>query len=128
MGKKEARSMMQKEEKVVVVLLIMAVLSLIISYFGFSSQPAVYSKDSKLDERVYVEGTLLSKQMTKSGDNLIISLSNLDIKVFVPKDNGAKKVYDSLEKGDTVKITGKVQEYRNVREIVVGSAGDVMKI
>ncbi len=66
--------------------------------------------------------------MTKSGDNLIMSLSNLDIKVFVPKDNGAKKVYDSLEKGDTVKITGKVQEYRNVREIVVGSAGDVLKI
>lgn len=120
--------MMQKEEKVVVVLLIMAALSLIIAYFGFSSQPGLYSKDSKLDERVYVEGTVLSKQMTKTGDNLIISLSNLDIKVFVPEDNGAKEIYDSFEKGDKVKITGKVQEYRNVREIVVGSTGDVIKI
>ncbi len=120
--------MMQKEEKVVVVLLIMAVLSLIIAYFGFSSQAAVYSKDSKLDERVYVEGMVLSKQMTKTGDNLIITLSKLDVKVFVTKDNGAKEVFDSLQKGDTVRIIGKVQEYKNAREIVVGSAGDVQKV
>jgi DNA/RNA endonuclease YhcR with UshA esterase domain len=119
--------MMQKEEKVVVVLLVMAVLTLIIAFFGFSSQPEAYSKDSKLDERVYVEGTLLSKQMTKTGDNLIITLSNLDIKVFVSKNNGAKEVYDSLKKGDMVRITGKVQEYKNAKEIVVGSAGDVVR-
>lgn len=88
----------------------------------------MYSKDSKLDERVYVEGTVLSKQMTKTGDNLIITLSNLDVKVFVTKDNGAKNVYDSLKNGDKVRITGKVQEYKNVREIVVGSEGDVVKV
>lgn len=120
--------MMQKEEKVVVVLLIMAVLSLIIAFFGFSSQPGAYSKDSKLDERVYVEGTVLSKQMTRTGDNLIIKLSNLDVRVFVTKDNGAKEVYDSLNNGDRVRITGKLQEYKNVREIVVGSAEDVVKV
>jgi DNA/RNA endonuclease YhcR with UshA esterase domain len=119
--------MMQKEEKVVIVLLIMAALSLIIAFFGFSSQPAVYSMDSKLDERVYVEGTVLSKQMTKTGDNLILTLSNLNIKVFVSKNNGAKELNDVLKTGDRVKITGKVQEYKNVREIVVGSAGDVVK-
>ncbi len=119
--------MMQKEEKVVIVLLIMAALSLIIAFFGFSWQPAAYSIDSKLDERVYVEGTVLSKQMTKTGDNLILTLSNLDIKVFVSKNNGAKELNDSLKTGDRVKITGKVQEYKNVREIVVGSAGDVVK-
>ena len=120
--------MMQKEEKVVVVLLIMGALSLIIAFFGFSSQPGVYSKDSKLDELVYAEGTVLSKQMTRTGDNLIITLSNLDVKVFVTKDNGAKEVYDSLNNGDRVRITGKVQEYKNVREIVVGRAGDVAKV
>jgi DNA/RNA endonuclease YhcR with UshA esterase domain len=119
--------MMQKEEKVVIVLLIMAALSLIIAFFGFSSQPAAYSIDSKLDERVYVEGTVLSKQMTKTGDNLILTLSNLDIKVFVSKNNGAIELNDSLKTGDRVKITGKVQEYKNVREIVVGSAGDVVR-
>jgi DNA/RNA endonuclease YhcR with UshA esterase domain len=119
--------MMQKEEKVVVVLLVMAVITLIIAFFGFSSQPAAYSKDSKLDERVYVEGTILSNKMTGTGDNLIITLSNLDIKVFVPENNGAKEVYDSLKTGDRVKITGKVQEYKNAREIVVGGAGDVVK-
>ena len=120
--------MMQKEEKVVIVLLIMAVLSLIIAFFGFSSHPGMYSKDSKLDERVYVEGTVLSKQITRTGDNLIITLSNLDVKVFVTKDNGAKDLYDSLRNGDKVRITGKVQEYKNVREIVVGSAGDVARV
>lgn len=120
--------MMQKEEKVVVVLLIMAALSLVIAYFGFSSQTEAYSKDSKLGERVYVEGTVLSKQMTKTGDNLILKISNLNINVFVPKNNGAKEVYNSIKKGDSVRITGKVQEYRNAMEIVVESAGDVVKL
>jgi DNA/RNA endonuclease YhcR with UshA esterase domain len=83
--------------------------------------------DSKLDERVYVEGTVLSKQMTKIGDNLILTLSNLDIKVFVSKNNGAIELNDSLKTGDRVKITGKVQEYKNAREIVVESAGDVVR-
>jgi len=119
--------MIQKEEKVVMVLLIMAALSLIIAFFGFSFQPRAYSTDSKLDERVYVEGTVLSKQMTKTGDNLILTISNLDIKVFISKNNGAKELNDSLKTGDRVKITGKVQEYKNVREIVVGSAGDVVR-
>lgn len=119
--------MMQKEEKVVVVLLVMATLTLIIAYFGFSFQPAAYSKDSKVGERVYVEGTLLSRQMTKTGDNLILTISNLDINVFVPKDNGAEELYDSLKAGDRLKIKGKVQEYKTVREIVVGSAVDVTK-
>ena len=119
--------MIQKEEKVVIVLLIMAALSLIIAYYGFSFQPAPYSTDSKLDERVYVEGTVLSKQITKTGDNLILTISSLDIKVFISKNNGAKELKDSLKTGDRVKITGKVQEYKNVREIVVGSAGDVVR-
>ena len=121
------KKMMQKEEKIVVVLLVMAVLTLIIAFFGFSSSPGAYSADSKVDEHVFVEGTVLSKQMTRTGDNLILFISNLDIKVFVPKDNGAKEVYDSLKAGDRVRITGKVQEYRNAKEIVVSNAGDVVK-
>ncbi len=120
--------MMQKEEKVVVVLLIMAVLSLIIGYFGFAAQQAAYSSDSKIGERVYVEGTVLSKQMTKTGDNLILKLSNLNIDVFIRKDNGAREVYDSLKTGDGVRITGRVQEYRNEKEIMVESAKDVVRL
>lgn len=117
---------MQKEEKVVVVLLVMAALSLIIGYFGFSSQPDAYSEDSKPGERVQVEGTVFSKQMTRTGDNLILTISNLNIKVFVSKNNGAKEVYDSVKTGDRVRITGKVQEYKNAREISVESAKDVV--
>lgn len=120
--------MMQKEEKVVVVLLIMAVLSLIIGYFGFSSQTPAYSSDSKPGERVYAEGTLLSKQMTGKGDNLILTLSNLNIKVFIPKNSGAKEVYDTVKTGERVKINGKVSEYKNEREIVVDSAKDVVRL
>lgn len=118
--------MMQKEEKTVVVLLLMAVLSLIIGYFGFSSQTPAYSSDSKLDEKVYVEGTILAKQMTRTGENLILTLSNLNVKVFVPKNNGAKEVYNSLKTGDSVRITGRVQEYRNEKEIMVESVKDVV--
>ncbi len=120
--------MMQKEEKVVIVLLIMAALSLIIGYFGFSSQPAAYSTDSKLGERVIAEGTILSKQMTRTGDNLILTISNLNIKVFVSKDNGAKEIYDAVKTGDNVRIVGKVQEYKNTREIVVESAKDIVRL
>lgn len=120
--------MMQKEEKIVVVLLVIAVLSLIIGYLGFSSQTAAYSSDSKIGERVYVEGTVLSKQMTRTGDNLIVKLSNLNVNVFVRKDNGAKEVYSALKTGDRVRITGKVDEYKNTREIEVESAKDVVKL
>lgn len=52
---------MQKEEKIVSVLLVMAVLSLIIGYFGFVPELASYSQDSKIGEKVYVEGTILSR-------------------------------------------------------------------
>ncbi|VVB51723.1 OB-fold nucleic acid binding domain protein [uncultured archaeon] len=120
--------MMQKEEKIVIVLLIMAVLSLIIGYFGFIPQVAAYSEDSKIGERIYVEGTILSKQMTAKGDNLILSISNINIKVFISKDNGAKEVYDNLKTGDKVRINGKVAQYKNVREIVVESASDVTNL
>ncbi|MDD5473237.1 MAG: nucleotide-binding protein [Candidatus Methanoperedens sp.] len=120
--------MMQKEEKVVVVLLIMAVLSLIIGYFGFSSQTQIYSPDSKLGERVYAEGTILSKQMTGKGDNLILKLSNLDVNVFIRKDNGAKEVYNAVKTGDRARITGKVDVFNDKREIVVESAKDVVRL
>lgn len=122
--------MMQKEEKIVVVLLVMAVLSLFIGYFGFSvsEELASYSPDSKLGERVYAEGAVLSKQMTKTGDNLILTISNLDAKVFIQKNNGAKEVFNSVKVGERVRITGKVDVFKDSREIVVESAKDVVKL
>ncbi|PWB51897.1 MAG: hypothetical protein C3F06_09550 [Candidatus Methanoperedenaceae archaeon] len=120
--------MIQKEEKIVAVLLVMAVLSLIIGYFGFVPQVAAYSDDSKIGERIQADGTLLSKQMTARGDNLILSISNLNVKLFISRDNGAKEVYDILKIGDKVHITGKVAEYRNVREIVIESSTDINRI
>jgi DNA/RNA endonuclease YhcR with UshA esterase domain len=120
--------MLQKEEKIVVVLLVMAVLSLIIGYFGFSEEIASYSPDSKLGERVYTEGAVLSKQLTKTGDNLILTVSNLDAKVFIQKNNGALEVHNSLKVGDRVRITGKVDVFKDSREIVVESAKDVVKL
>lgn len=119
--------MMQKEEKIVVVLLVMAVLSLIIGYFGFTPVASAYSTDSKVGEQIYVEGTILQKQMTAKGENLILTISNLNIKVFISKDNGAKEVYDAFENGDKVRIDGKVAQYKNVMEIMVENANDVRK-
>ena len=117
---------MQKEEKIVVVLLLMAVLSLIIGFFGFVSEVPAYSESSKIDERVYVEGTLLSKQMTGKGDHLILKISHLGINIFVPNYNGAKEVYGAIKTGEKLRINGKVSEYNNQKEIVVESAGDVI--
>ncbi|MFU8766566.1 MAG: nucleotide-binding protein [Candidatus Methanoperedens sp.] len=118
--------MMQKEEKVVVVLLVMAVLSLIIGYFGFTSEVPAYSESSKIGERVYVEGILLSKQMTGTGDHLILRISTPGIIIFIPRDNGANEVYDTFKNGVKVRITGKVAEYNNQKEIIVESAKDVV--
>jgi DNA/RNA endonuclease YhcR with UshA esterase domain len=120
--------MMQKEEKIVVVLLVMAVLSLIIGYFGFVPVASAYSPDSKVGDKIYVEGTILQKQMTAKGDNLILTISNLNVKVFISKDNGAKEVYDALKNGDKVRIDGKVAQYKNAREIVVESAKDIRSL
>ena len=119
---------MQKEEKIVVVLLVMAVLSLIIGYFGFAPVASAYSTDSKVGEKVYAEGTILQKQMTAKGDNLILTISNLNIKVFISKDSGAKEVYDEFKNGDNIRIDGKVAQYQNAMEIVVESANDVRKL
>jgi len=119
---------MQKEEKIVVVLLVMAVLSLIIGYFGFAPVASAYSTDSKVGEKVYAEGTILQKQMTAKGENLILTISNLNIKVFISKDNGAKEVYDEIKNGDNIRIDGKVAQYQNAMEIVVESANDVRKL
>jgi len=122
--------MMQKEEKIVVVLLVMAVLSLIIGYFGFTPVASAYSTDSKVGEQIYVEGTIIKKEMTYKGDNLKLTISNenLNIIVFIFRDNGAKEVYDSFNKGDKVRVDGKVDEYNGVREIVVEYAKDVRKL
>jgi DNA/RNA endonuclease YhcR with UshA esterase domain len=117
--------MLQKEEKIVVVLLGMAVLSLIIGYFGFSEEMALYSPDSKLGERVYADGAVLSKQMTKTGDNLILKVSDIDAIVFIQKNNGAKELFDSVKVGERIRITGKVEEYKDSREIVVENANGI---
>ena len=111
-----------------VVLLVMAVLSLIIGYFGFVPQVAAYSADSQIGDWIYVDGTVLSKQVTAKGNNLILSISDLDVKVFISRDKGAKEVYESLKTGDKVHINGKVAEYKDTREIVVESASDIKKI
>jgi len=66
--------------------------------------------------------------MTAKGDNLILSISNINVKavnVFISKDNGAKEVYDTFKIGEKVRIKGKVAEYNYAREIVVESASDV---
>jgi DNA/RNA endonuclease YhcR with UshA esterase domain len=119
---------MQKEEKIVVVLLVMAVLSLIIGYFGFAPVTSAYSTDSKAGEKIYVEGTIVQKQMTAKGDNLILTISNINVKVFISKDSGAKEVNDAFENGDKVRIEGKVAQYQNAMEIVVENPQDVRKL
>lgn len=89
---------------------------------------SAYSPDSKLGEKIYVEGTILQKQMTEKGDNLILTISNVNVKVFISKDNGAKEVYNTIKKDDKVRIDGKVAEFRNAMELVVENAKDIRKL
>ncbi len=117
--------MMQKEEKIVGVLLVMAVLSLIIGYIGFVPEVSAYSQDSKVGERVYVESTVLSIKKTLTGDNLILTLANLNIKVFISKENGAMEILDMLKTGESIRIEGMVEQYKNRREIVIGNIKDI---
>ncbi|MEZ5333799.1 MAG: hypothetical protein R2741_00420 [Methanolobus sp.] len=73
---------MKKEEKIVVVLLCMAMLSLLIAYFTFFSDEGSgdyiqFSSSSLSGDEVYLEGSVLTKRFTYTGDHLLEMLTML---------------------------------------------------
>ena len=123
---------MEKEEKIVGVLLVMAILSLAVAYFTYlpgeltgDIQPLTDS--SGLGEKVFVEGEVLSKRLTYTGDHLILEVghSTQPIAVFIPNNKGAEEINKKISRGDQVHVTGILDEYEGELEIVVQKEKDV---
>ncbi|MDW7731706.1 MAG: OB-fold nucleic acid binding domain-containing protein [Methanolobus sp.] len=125
---------MEKEEKVVVILLAMVFLSLSIAYvFLFSdTAPGVagFSSSSGIGEKVMLEGTVVSKYFTYTGNHLLLTVDSGSgaVKVFIPSGNGAKEVDSKVNEDDIVQIQGIVDEYNGEIEIVIQDEQDVLVI
>ncbi|WP_406662442.1 nucleotide-binding protein [Methanolobus sp. ZRKC3] len=123
---------MEKEEKVVVILLSMIFLSLSISYLVFfetaDSDISAFSSSSAPGENVFVEGSVISKRLTYSGNHLIMVIESISgpVKIFVPSDNGAGAINSQVEKDSDVHIFGVVEEYEGELEIIVQDKDDVL--
>ncbi|KGK99326.1 nucleotide-binding protein [Methanococcoides methylutens] len=123
---------MEKEEKIVVVLLVMAILSLAVAHFTYlpgeltgDIQPLTDS--SGLGEKVFVEGNVLSKRITYTGDHLILEVdqNTQPITVFVPNNHGAEEINEKISTNDQVRVTGILDKYEGELEIIVQKANDV---
>jgi len=123
---------MEKEEKIVVVLLVMTILSLAVAYFTYlpgeltgDIQPLTDS--SRLGETVFVEGAVLSKRITYTGDHLILEVdhNSQPITVFVPNNRGAEELNEKISSSDQVHVAGILDEYEGKLEIVVRKSKDV---
>lgn len=125
---------MEKEEKVVVVLLAMVFLSLSIAYVFFFSggdpDVAGFSSSSKIGEKVMLEGSVVSKHFTYTGDHLLMMVDSMSgtVMVFIPSDNGAKDIDSRVNEDDAVRILGIVDEYDGEIEVVVQDEKDVLLI
>lgn len=122
--------MLQKEEKITLVLMIMALLVLIIAYFGFvagDAGPSTYSDNSKIGDLVILQGEVVGKRGTYTGDHLILTV-DVDrslTRVFIHRNNGAGQVGLSVNVADHVEITGIVDEYQGDKEIRVISPENI---
>ncbi len=122
--------MLQKEEKITIILMVMALLVLIIVYFGFiadSVETSRYSERSNTGDWVVLHGDVVGIKETITGDHLILTVDSEGnrVKVFIHCNNGAEKVNNIINIADTVEVTGTVEEYQGEIEIVVEQPGDV---
>ena len=123
---------MEKEEKIVVILLCMALFSLAIAYtYFYSGSPSddsiSFSSSSVPGDKVRLEGDILTKRFTYSGDHLLMDVDygSGSVKVFVPSGSGSNDVDSMVEVNDRVLISGIVSEYEGEIEVVVDSSSDV---
>ncbi|NPE29130.1 nucleotide-binding protein [Methanococcoides sp. SA1] len=126
---------MEKEEKIITILLAMAILSLAVAYFIYipgelTGNIEPLSDSTTLGENVFVEGPILSKRMTYSGDHLILEIEHEGemITVFVPNNKGAKDIDKELAVNDIAHIAGVLDEYEGELEIIVKDRKDVEKL
>lgn len=128
---------MQKEEKIVIVLLLMALGSLTTAFLAFSSaenemsaspgsvSPGFAAAGSSQSRYLTIEGTIIQKESTKSGGNLILRLDSTPMPVFIPASAGSRELAVQLREGGMVRITGTVTEYQGEDELKVSHKADV---
>jgi hypothetical protein len=123
---------MEKEEKIVVILLCMALFSLVIAYTFFYSESGAddtlsFSSSSVPGDKVRLEGDLLSKHFTYSGNHLLMDVDYGEgvAKVFVPSGSGSNDIDSMVNVNDRLLIFGTVSEYEGELEVVVDSSSDV---
>jgi DNA/RNA endonuclease YhcR with UshA esterase domain len=123
---------MQKEEKIVIVLLIMAISSIAVAYITFFPSDPMSDRQymgpgSDIGDQVVLEGEVLGKRFTYTGDHLLMDIDNgqMVVKVFVPNSAGAVDIGNDIFQGDIVRVLGTVDEYKGEVEVVVGKKSDV---
>jgi len=130
---------MKKENKIVILLFIMAFSSVVLLYAiiaedsgaGFGSETPIIPTKTDIGKTVYVEGTVLNKRMTFTGENCIatIECSNQTVlMIFIPKSSGAASVYQAIEIGDYVGLKGNVEEYNGTLEVVLKNESNLKKL
>lgn len=125
---------MEKEEQIVVILLLMAVLSLIVAYvtiYPNTFNQKIYqplSEETEIGEIATIEGIVYGKSMTRTGEHLVLTIDydSWLIKVFVPGNAGAEELNNLVSEGDLLKITGKLDEYKGDKELMVENKNDVV--
>ncbi|MCL2550390.1 MAG: OB-fold nucleic acid binding domain-containing protein [Methanimicrococcus sp.] len=131
---------MKTENKIVIILFIMAFSTVFLLYSmtgnsdsGFSpagETPVVPTK-ADIGKTVYVQGTVLNKRMTYTGDNLILNIECGDGEIrmiFVPKSAGAGEVNRRIEPGDYIGVKGTVEEYNETLEVIPKNESYVIKL
>ena len=133
---------MQKEEKVVVVLLLMALGSLAVAFWAFSSDSfpsgsfdsdssdsasgSLWNGEGKAGgQSISLQGSIVELKRTGSGGHLLISLDSTSLPVFVPARSGAEELAGALKRGDRIEVKGTVREYQGREEIEVSRSSDV---
>jgi len=130
---------MKKENKIVILLFIMAFSSVILLYAiisedsgaGFGSETPVIPTKADIRKTVYVEGTVLNKRMTFTGENCIANIECSDrsvLMIFIPKSSGAASVNQTIEIGDYIGLKGDVEEYNGTLEVVLKNSANLKKL
>ena len=115
---------LQKEELAVVILLLFATIaSFALLLLSVGAPGNTYSSDTKTGDTVCLEGLLLHKENTGSGGHqlLTVKAGTEMVTVFVSATSDDRDVADAAQPGNTVRIQGKVQDYKGQKEIAASS-------
>jgi hypothetical protein len=125
---------MQKEEKMVFVLLLMALGSLAVAFWAFSSDEGksesfdgseIGTESGNAETLTSVEGIVVNIKPTKSGGHLMISLDETALTLFISRSAGAEELSGKLKKGARIRARGIQRVYQGQEELEVSRISDV---